>query len=201
MRWFKGIHYRSPWFYELQNRMKLGLDHDLRFKIAAKYVKSGDSVLDLCSGLGQLRDYLPAGSSYQCVEASPQFADFLRRKNIPVSVSDLHDGLPAGLKADVAVMIVSLCHFRNTSAGELLESLKTAAGKVVIVEDVLAKSRGERSFRQRMMNYCCQTEYYRPMGLFTAVEFQDLIHRHGYTWRRFNQRYCVGYYGPMLTQD
>lgn len=192
----RGIHYRNQWFYYLQNLTKLGPEYGRRFKIAAGYVKPGESVLDLCAGPGELQRYLPAGCSYQGVEASPQFVRILRNKHVPVIAQDLHQGLKAeGLKVDVAVMIVSFCHFQHTSGGELLETLKKTAKRVVIVEDVLAKLRGERSFRQKMMNYLCQTEYYRPIELFTADEFQDFMQRHGYDCVRVNERYRVGIYG------
>jgi len=194
MRWLQGIHYRSRMFYDLQNRWKLGRDYDLRFLIAARYVKPGESVLDLCSGFGQLKEYLPPDCSYRCIEASPEFVRILQHKKIPVLVHNLHQRADTdSLKTDTAVMIVSLCHFRSTTADELLEMFKTTAKKVVIVEDVLARPRGERSFLQRAMNYLCRTDYYVPVELFTADEFQALMQRHGYACRRHDARYCVGY--------
>jgi SAM-dependent methyltransferase len=199
---FRGIHYRNQWFYYLQNALKLGTGYSRRFKIAAEHLNPGESVLDVCAGPGELHRYLPTGCSYNCIEASPQFVQILKRKNFPVVVQDLHEGLKAeGLKADTAVMIVSLCHFRNTAAAEILETLKKIAGRVIVVEDVLAKARGEHSFRQKMMNYCCQTDYYRPIGLFTAAEFGDLMRRHGYACRRFDDRYSVGCYPGEKTAD
>jgi hypothetical protein len=191
----KGIHYRNRWFYDLQNRLKLGRDHDLRFRIAAGYLKPGDNVLDVCSGFGQLKNFLPPGCHYRCVEASGPFVDILKRNGVTAIVHDLHHGLPSGLKADAAVMIVSINQFRDTSIHELLEGLKKVAGRVVIVEDVLARPRGKGSFLQNAMDYCCQTEYYRPAELLTRHEFEDLMSRHGYACRPYDQRYWVGCYG------
>ena len=196
MRWLQGIHYRIPLFYDLQNRWKLGGDYDLRFRIAAHDVRPGESVLDLCAGFGQLKEYLPTDCAYRCIEASPEFARILHQKKIPVFMHNLHQRpQPDSLKADTAVMVVSLCHFRNTTADEILEMLKTTARKVVIVEDVLTHPRGERSFLQKAMNYLCRTDYYVPVELFTAGEFQALMHRHGYGCRRHDARYLVGRYG------
>jgi SAM-dependent methyltransferase len=191
----QGIHYRNQWFYYLQNFLKLGPEYGRRFKIAAQYIKPGESVLDICAGPGELQRFLPPGCSYACIEASPQFVGILEERNIPVTVKNLHQGLRGeGLKADAAVMIVSFCHFRNTTGGEILEALKKTAGRVIIVEDVLAQSRGPQSFRQKMMNYCCQTDYYRPIELFTADEFRAFMERHGYACIRANERYLVGIY-------
>jgi hypothetical protein len=195
MHFLKGIHYRNRWLYNIQNRLKLGGDHDLRFRIAAKYLKPGDAVLDLCAGFGPFKDYLPPGCAYRCIEASPAFADILKQKNIPVLVQDIHQGLkPEDCRADAVVMIISLCHFRDTAAGELLETLKKSARRVIIVEDVLLKPRGRNSFINRMMNYMCQTDYYIPIDLFTAAEFQALMSRHGYACQRYDDRYWVGLY-------
>jgi hypothetical protein len=198
MRCFQGIHYRNRWFYDLQNRLKLGRDHDLRFRIAMQYLKPGDSVLDVCSSFGQLKHFLPPRCHYRCIEASPDFAARLKRSGITVIVHDLHQGLPSGVKADAAVMIVSINQFRDTSAGELLEGLKKIAGRVIIVEDVLERARGENSFLQRMMNYFCQTEYYRPVELLTRDEFSALMQRHGYACRQYDKRYYVGSYGKFI---
>jgi len=198
----QGIHYRSRWFYELQNRFKLGRDYALRFKIAAEYLKPGVSVLDLCSGFGEFKDYLPPGCRYRCIEASAEFTKILQKKNIPVLVYDLHQTISLeSLNADAAVMIVSLCHFRSTTAGELLEALKQTAHRVIIVEDVLDQPRGEQSWIHKAMNYFCRTEYYRPTHLFTAEEFEALMRRHGYECRRYNDRYRVGYYGPSIERE
>ena len=189
----RGIHYRNARLYDLQNFLKLGRDFDLRFKIAAQYIRPGESVLDLCAGPGRMKDYLPEGCSYIGMDASPQFVNILRRKEISVLHRDLHSGLKADdIKADVALMIVSLCHFRHTTADEILEVLKRTVKRVVIVEDVLAKAR--RPFIRWMMNYFCQTEYYRPIELFTAQEFQELMQRHGYACVAKDQRYFVGIY-------
>ncbi len=193
----KGIHYRNRWFYDLQNRLKLGGDHELRFKIASQYLKSGDNVLDLCSGLGQLKGFLPPGCHYRCIEASREFTAILKQNGVTVIVHDLHQGLPSGLKADAAVMIVSINQFRDTSIDDLLEGFKKVAGRVIIVEDVLQRPRPKNSFLQRAMNYFCQTEYYRPVELLTRNEFEDLMRRHGYTCRPYDQRYFVGCYGQF----
>jgi hypothetical protein len=198
MPWLQGLHYRNRWFYDAQNKFKLGKDHDLRFRIAAQHIKPGESVLDLCSAFGQFKDYLPEGCRYQCVEASPDFVSILKRHKIPVLVHDLHTSMDMpDLKVNAAVMIVSLCQFRDTTAGEILESLKKIADRAIIVEDVLPKPRGEKVFLQKAMNYFCQTEYYRPIELFTADEFFGLMDRHGYTCRRINGRYLVGSFGSF----
>ncbi|GEM_PF-2960577 len=189
----RGIHYRSQWFYYFQNVVKLGFDYDLRFKIAAQRIIPGESVLDVCAGPGQLKQYLPDGCHYSAIEASPQFNEILSRKGVSSKIINLHQGfIISNFRVDAVVMIVSLCHFRDSSLSSLLEGFKKVGKRVVIVEDVLEKPRGERSVFQKAMNHLCAVDYYRPARLFTAGEFQETMRVHGYACAQHTRRYWVG---------
>lgn len=191
----KGIHYRSELFYNLQAAAKLGSQYRLRFRIAARYVKPGESVVDLCSGPGSFRHFLPQDCTYTAVDASPEFLKILRKRKVRHLRHDLHQGWPAAVsRSDVAVMIISLCQFRDTSAGLLLEEAKRAAQRVVIVEDVLERPRGKETWFQRAVNYLCAADYYVPIELYTREAFIMLMRSRGYRCVDGSGRYVVGIY-------
>ncbi len=175
--------------------IKLGPQYHLRYQIASGFIKPGDRVLDVCSGPGAFKDFLPAGCSYTALEASPAFAAALKRKGRACVLCDLHQGLPPSAPdADVIVMNISLCQFRKTSADVLLESFKIKARRVVIVEDVLSRRRTEDSLFQKAVNFLCATDYYVPVEWYTRSDFRELMRRHGYQCRDVPGRYAVGSY-------
>jgi SAM-dependent methyltransferase len=194
---FMGAHYRSEFLYNAITLLKLGWKYDLRYQIAARYIKSGESVVDVCSGSGRLKDFIPKDCSYTAIEASPEFLSILKKKGINSGQWDLHAGwLPSASVFDVIVMVISFYHFRETSASRLLESFKKAAKRVVIVEDVLRCPRGKGSMIQRAMNYLCRTDYYVPVASwYTRPEFEQLMRGHGYQCEAVASRYMVGSYG------
>jgi hypothetical protein len=177
--------------------LKLGSSHSLRYQIAARYIKPGEFVADVCSGAGRFKDFIPESCSYTAVEASPEFLAILKKKRLNSAKWDLHAGwLPSVPVCDVLVMIISLCQFRETSAARLLESLKKAAKRIVIVEDVLREPRKKGSLIQRVMNYLCETDYYRSVvSWYTRSEFERLMQGHGFQCENVSGRYSVGLYG------
>lgn len=195
---FKGLHYSNAAVYNTLTFLKLGLDFYTRFIIASKYVKPGDSVLDLCSGNGSLERFLPAGCRYECVEMSPEFSLQLERNKIVNHRQNLHNGLDMkGSRYDIAVMIISLCHFRETSAHRLLEDLKNTAGRVLILEDVLEHRRSMSNPVQIAMNYLCASDYYVPLELYTVSDFNNIMQEHGYAVTKHSERYYAGVYDSL----
>jgi hypothetical protein len=95
---------------------------------------------------------------------------------------------------NVATMLIALCQFRETSLHTLLEDLKKAAERIVIVEDVLAQPRALNSPLQKTMNYLCAIEHFVPMRLFTQKEFETIMKQHQYQCIKHDKRYYVGYY-------
>lgn len=197
MRVLKGIHYRSAWFYNVFALMKLGNEYARRFQIAARYIHPGETVIDVCSGPGTLRNFIPRDCLYTAMDASPEFLASLEKKGIPAIVWNLHKGWPESASVfDVLVMVISLSQFRDTSADALLESFKKAARRVVIVEEVLGRPRGQGSWVQRAVNYLSGTEYYRPVSSwYTREVFERLMRGHGYQSNEVSGRYMVGSYG------
>lgn len=193
----KGTHYRNEFVYNALAFLKLGREYDLRYKIAASYIGSAGSILDVCSGPGRLRRFLPKSCSYTAIDASPEFHSHLQRKGVEAIAWDLHKGWPLFVReADVIVMVISLSQFRTTSADDLLESFKKSSKRVVIIEDVLFRSRPPGSLIQRVINYLCRTDYYVPVdSWYTQLEFKQLMKAHGYQCEVVSRRYVAGLYG------
>jgi hypothetical protein len=118
----------------------------------------------------------------------------LAAKNIPFYSQNLHQGLRDIPKFEVITMVISLCQFRNTSLHQLLEDFKKIAEKIVIVEDVLPDGKRTPPIVERFRDHLCATDYYLPMQLFTAKDFQSLMDQHGYECYAYNDRYWVGRY-------
>jgi hypothetical protein len=191
----KGLYYRNKALYEILTAIKLRKDIDRRYQIASSYIHSGESVIDVCAGSGQLKKFLPPFCSYLAIEASPQFGKVLTENKCSVIQGDLHQGWSLSWpKADVIVMLISLAQFRKTTAHELLAAFKNNAKRVVIVEDVLDSPRLESSWYQRMVNYLCSTDYYVPVSWFTGQEFSAITEQHGYLSHQVSERYWVSIY-------
>ncbi len=189
----RGIHYRNRTFYRMQTLIKLGPSWRRRFLIAASHIPSGASVLDVCAGPGDLQAHLPADCSYTTLEASPAFLAYLSRRNVACLAHNLE--LPFethGQRFDVAVMVISLCHFRRKRALELLEELSRVAHKVIIVEEVIRQKRPSGSRIQRAMNHLCETDYTRSYTIMTDDECCELLRTAGYRCIREDRRYMVG---------
>lgn len=177
----EGILYRNAFLYMLVTLFKLGSKKNLRFQIAAQYISAGESVLDVASGGGWLRDYIPASCSYTCIEMGDAFTKSLAKRNVSFMKMNLHQGID-GLKTkfDTAVMIISLYQFRHTSIDQLLEQFKEVANKVVIVEEVSALENNELTIKDKALNYLCKTEYFMPTKILSAHEFRAICEKHGY---------------------
>ena len=198
----RGSHYRSEFLYNAFDLLKLGWKRHLRYLIVRQYIKPADSVVDVCSGSGRLKDFIPKDCPYTAIEASPEFASILQRKGINHILWDLHAGWPESIfSSDVIVMVISLYQFRKTSVDILLESFKKAASRVVIIEDVLSRPGKEGSFLQQAVNYLCATGYYVPVDLYTRSEFTELMRSHGYQCQEASGRYMVGSYGYNPKQE
>ena len=192
---FKGIHYRNRLVYNIFTFLKLRTAYTVRYKIAARYIEAGSSVLDVCSGSGELKEFLPSGCTYTGIDASPEFIANLSKKSVPHRHMNLHNGIsPATFQADIVVMIISLAQFRHTSVDTLLEDFKKIAKRVIIIEDVVAKQTKIHTFIRPIMNYVSATDYYVPGELFTMNEFEHLMRAHHYQCIKEGNRYYVGYY-------
>jgi hypothetical protein len=195
--WLKGAHYRSEFLYNALALLKLGREYHFRFQIAARHIKPGESVVDVCSGPGQLKDFISKDCAYTAIEASPEFLSNLRKKSASTIPWDLHAGWPPSVPgSDVIAMVIALSQFRDTSTHSLLESFKKASRRVVIVEEVLLRPRKQGAWLQRAMNYLCGTDYYVPvLSWYTRPEFKQLMRDHGYHCEEVSGRYMVGSYG------
>lgn len=194
----KGIHYRNPKVYNLLTFLKLRNDYNLRFRIASRYVRAKETVLDICAGTGRLMDFLPEGCRYVSLDFSPGFLSILSYKSKFFLNMDLHKGLEMGdFQADSVVMIISLYHFRHTSLHKILEDLKKMGKKVIIIEEVCNKAKRFINF-PRFTDYLCAIEKYLPAQLFREEEFRDVALKHGYRYQRYDKRYCLALYPPKM---
>jgi ubiquinone/menaquinone biosynthesis C-methylase UbiE len=191
----RGLCYRSPLVYDLLTLLKLKKENSVRFKIAASYLKGIDSVLDICSGCGRLRDFLPRDIEYTAIDASDVFFKILLARAIRGFKCDIccDKNIPYN-DFDAAVMIISFCQFDKNGKRILLEHFKRVRKKVVIIEELVNRKRKKASILQRVMNYLCCTGYSKDYDIMTFDEFSDIMLEHGYVCRRHSKRYAVGYY-------
>jgi len=189
------LRYKNEFLYNALTYIKLGTSYHERSKIASRHIQRGESVLDICSGAGQLKHFLAKDAPYTCLEISPAFIAQLKKRDIPCVCADLRDGLPSlGFKADAVIMIISLCQFHDTSVHQLLEDLKEAGRKVIIVEDVQTEKRSEFITVEKTIGFLRSKGYVTVDRLFDREEFKRLMQQHHYQYRPFGQRYAVGYY-------
>lgn len=188
----RGSHYQSPPVYKFFSALKLRENYDLRYRLAAQYLKVGESVLDVCAGLGEFKGFLPEGCSYRALEASRPFLRKLAGQGIFSFRIDLHKDNGEIPLTDSIVMIISLYQFRDTTVPHWLETFKTKAKKVIIVEETATLRRSP--LRDSLSNYLCAADYFRPTRLFTRKEFSTIMCRYGYNCLPYNERYCVGLY-------
>jgi len=179
---FEGILYRSNFLYALQTFLKLRGNNKLRFEIAAQFISPGESVLDVASGGGWLRDHIPASCSYTCVEVGDAFIQSLTKRDVKFIKANLHQGIgELKTKYDTVVMIISLYQFRHTSLDQLMEQFKEIANKkVVIVEEVSVAENNGLTIKDKVLNYLCRTEYFTPTKILSAHEFSAICEKHGY---------------------
>jgi hypothetical protein len=177
----EGILYKNSFFYMLVTFLKLRGNKNLRFQIAARHILPGQSVLDVASGGGWLRDYIPATCSYACIEVGDAFIQSLAKRQVNFVKMDLHQGMGelAG-RYDVCVMLISLYQFRHTSADLLMRQFKEVANKVVIVEEVADSEVGGLTVKDKILNYLCRTEYFVPTKILSEHQFRELCKKHGY---------------------
>ena len=191
----RGSHYQNSFVYNFFTFLKLRQEYQLRYQIAAQHIRPGESVLDICAGFGEFKDFLPSLCTYQVIEASLAFNRQLARRDIPYDWQNLHAGMNTRIPSvDVITMIISLCQFQKTTCHRLLEDFKKVAKKIIIVEDVLPGQKKTPVLVEKVRDHLCATDYYIPMQLFSADQFRSVMKEHGYDCRQVNARYWVGHY-------
>lgn len=200
---FKGILYKNKRVYRLLTKIKLGKKSCVRYQLAAKFLLAGESVLDICAGIGDLKNYLPQNCYYETIEASPQFAKYLQKNKIKNNLLDISKSLDIVNKFDNVIMIISLYHFKNLSIDYLLQQFKGIAYKrVIIVEEVINTPSKKLPLRMSLAqkigslltNYLCQTDYFKPTKLFDKKILEAYFNNHSYQIYNENDYYMVGVY-------
>ena len=195
MTFLKGIHYSNRLFYNGTTWCMLGRDYYQRFHLAAQYIQSGDVVLDVCAGFGQLRNFLPEAGTYKAIEGNTSCIKHLQDARLDCVHVNLHKGVDlTNCSIDVIVMIISLYQFRNTSVELLLDTFKKHAKQIIIIEDAYSSLLRYCKPMQRLKHYLCACPEYSPASLFTHDEFIALMKTHQYTAIHSSKRYLCGLY-------
>lgn len=88
---FKGIHYNNRLFYNGITWCLLRHSYHKRFYLAAQYIQAGDCVLDVCSGFGQLRQFLPEKCTYKAIEGNTACVKYLKSVDVDCLYANLHN--------------------------------------------------------------------------------------------------------------
>ena len=179
--------YWHSFVYDLVMRLLYGRAITQTYAEVADLVPDGASVVDLCCGTARLyRDHLRArGCRYLGLDFNGHFVMRGRRCGVPTRFFNLlSDPIPA---ADYVVMLSSLYHFRSRAA-EVLERMKAAAGRAVIISEPIRNLSGHPSplgrIAMRLSNpgvgeYGERFDLAELRALASAHGVTDFLHREG----------------------
>ena len=201
----KGILYNNVSVYHLITKVKLGKNSSFRYELCASHINPGSSVLDVCAGPGDLKNYLPASVKYESLEYSLGFVNKLNKNGICNHKINLHNFNTTDLPNtyDIAVMIISLCSFKTAALAKIINFMKEKAKKVIIIEEVvLEKNMLTSSFRKylcqklgnKLRSYLCYNNNLQSIDLFTEKEFIEIMHKHHFVTQKFPHGYILATY-------
>jgi len=95
-----------------------------------KYISENESVLELCAGYGEFKNYLKS-NDYAGIELNKNFVDYGKKKGYKLIQGNILDiEFP---KSDVIVMFSSFYHFIDCS-DSLIKKMKESSKKIIICE-------------------------------------------------------------------
>jgi len=170
--------YWSSRGYELAMRWLQGPSLEQAYAEVARQIPDGASVVDLCCGTSRLdRDHLRArGCRVLGLDFNGHFVVQGRRHGADTRFFDVRtDPIP---EADYVVMLSSLYHFRD-SAGNLLERMKTAARRAVIVSEPIRNLSSQDSLLGRLAIRLSNPGVGEYADRFDLPELRALAAAHG----------------------
>lgn len=201
----KGILYNSVTIYNLVTKLKLGSHYSFRYELCASYIKAGDTVLDICAGPGELKNYLPPSVKYETIELSKAFIAALQKKGISNHKINLHSFNEGNLPTtyDVVVMLISLYPFRNSNINKIINFMKDKGKKIIILEEVNLEDNFKKYSRWKYIcqklgklfrDYVCHTDSAKPADLFSEKEFIEIMNRHHFSTEKHPHGYILAYF-------
>jgi ubiquinone/menaquinone biosynthesis C-methylase UbiE len=180
---FKGILYKNSYFYNLLDFLKLREKKNLRFKIAKKLIKKKSSLIDVCGGCGWLKNHLDKNINYTVADASKEFGDVCKKKNINFIKLNCKSFNIIKNKFDYTVMIISLYQFRKNLKKTIKNLKKISKRKIIIIEEILPFKETDsfRNIKKKIRDYLCNTNFYEKNNdLFSSSEFEILMKKNNF---------------------
>ena len=180
---FKGILYKNSYFYNLLDFLKLREKKNLRFKIAKKLIKKKSSLIDVCGGCGWLKNHLDKNINYTVADASEEFGDVCKKKNINFIKLNCKSFNIIKNKFDYTVMIISLYQFRKNLKKTIKNLKKISKRKIIIIEEILPFKETDsfRNIKKKIRDYLCNTNFYEKNNdLFSSSEFEILMKKNNF---------------------
>lgn len=172
--------YWSATGYELVMRALYGDALPGIYADVARHIPDGASVVDLCCGTAELyRGHLrERGCQYLGLDFNSQFVFSNRRHGVNSRFFDVsRDQIP---EADYVTMVSSLYHFRS-GADELIERMRKAARKAVVISEPVQNWSSKPSLLGKAASWLSNPGVGEYEQRFDADSFRELTERHGAT--------------------
>ena len=153
----------NNYLYKLQDYLKRKEKKNLRFRIIKELIKKGTSLIDVCGGCGWLRDHLDESIKYTVADASEEFGQYCKKKNINFIKLNCKNISIINKKFDYVVMIISLYQFKKNLKKIIKNLKKISKKKVIIVEEILPYEMTSTFAytRKKIVDYLCSTNFYK----------------------------------------
>jgi hypothetical protein len=128
--------YSSPTLYHFLMRMLYGKNFDARYQVIADEIPDGASVVDVCAGDAYLytKFLIKKNIRYTALDNSPFFLRWAQKKGLDYrKINVFFDEFP---KADVVVMMASLCQFIPKEKEIVQKLIQSARQKVLLSEPI-----------------------------------------------------------------
>ena len=166
--------------YDLLMSLLFGRPHEQTYADVARQIPPSARVVDLCCGTGRLfRHHLrDRPCQYLGLDFNGHFVLKARRAGVPTRFFNvLSDAIP---EAEYVVMVSSFYHFRDR-AGEVIEKMKAAATRAVIISEPVHNLSRHPSLMGRVAARLTNPGIGEYRERFNLAELQALASTHGAT--------------------
>ena len=186
IKFFKGIIYRNIYFFNFFDFLKRGKKKDLRFKILKNLIKKKNSLIDVCGGCGWLKDYLHPSINYTVADASDEFSEECKERNINFIKINSKKLNVIKYKYDYTVMIISLYQFKKNIKKIIKNLKKISRKKVIIIEEIMPVNKFSNldNIKKRIIDYLCNTDFSKNYTLFNFSEFESIMKKNKFKINR-----------------